>query len=114
MAINETPILRRVWKAASKRGMTMFRNNVGLAIYPDGSRVQYGLCPGSADLVGWRTVRITADMVGQDIAQFVGIEVKTPTGRLSKEQRNWLDRLKQAGGLVIVARGISDLEDKSE
>lgn len=107
--ITETTILRRVWKAASALGWTLFRNNIGLAIYPDGSRVQYGLCPGSSDLVGWRTVRITADMVGQDIAQFVGVEVKTATGRLRKEQRNWLDRARSAGALVIVARGEEDL-----
>lgn len=107
----ETTILRRVWKAAACRGWTLFRNNIGLAYYPDGSRVQYGLCPGSADLVGWRTVRITEDMVGKDIAQFVGVEVKTPTGRLRKEQRNWLDRAKEAGALIIVARGEGDLDE---
>ena len=51
-------------------GIRVFRNNVGLARFPDGSTVRYGLCPGSADLIGWRTVTITQDMVGQPFAQF--------------------------------------------
>lgn len=110
----ETPILRRVWKAAARRGITLFRNNVGLAIYPDGSRVQYGLCPGSADLVGWRTVVITPDMVGTGIAQFVAIEIKTPTGRPTADQRNWLARAQQAGALAFIARKEEDLDNHTQ
>ena len=110
----ETEILRRIWKQASSRGFTLFRNNIGLAVYKDGSRVQYGLCPGSADLIGWRPITITPDMLNSTIAQFVAIEVKTPTGRLTKRQRNWLRTLEQAGGLALVVRSTDDIPDTTK
>jgi hypothetical protein len=39
----------------------------------------------------------------------VWIEVKTPTGRLSAYQENWLQDLKEHGGMYIVARGVEDV-----
>lgn len=63
-----------------------------------------GLCKGSPDIVGWRNVRITADMVGRDVAVFVGLEVKSERGRPTPEQRAFLDTLSQAGGVAEVVR----------
>ncbi|MEO5375642.1 MAG: VRR-NUC domain-containing protein [Alphaproteobacteria bacterium] len=82
----------------------VFRNNCGVALHPDGSRVVYGLCPGSSDLIGFRTVTVTPDLVGRQLAQFVAIEVKTATGRVSPEQRRFLDAVERAGGLAAVVR----------
>jgi hypothetical protein len=45
---------------------------------------------GSADLIGYRSITITPDMVGQQVAVFASIEVKTPTGRIRPEQQQWL------------------------
>ena len=70
--------------------------------------VRYGLQPGSSDLIGWRTVTITPDMVGQRIAVFTSIEVKTPTGRVKPEQQQWLDAVQAAGGIAGVARSVED------
>jgi hypothetical protein len=70
-----------------------------------------GLFPGSGDLIGWRTVTITPDMVGQSIAQFLSIEVKTPTGRVRPDQVNWAEQINAAGGLAIIARSISDTDN---
>lgn len=109
MSKAETAIQNRVWKAAARMGWTLFRNNVGVAVFPD-SVVRYGLCPGSADLVGIRPVTITEDMVGTQIGQFVAVEVKTGTGTVSPEQKKWLERMKALGAHVIVARKESDLE----
>lgn len=64
-----------------------------------------GLFKGSSDKIGWRPVTITPDMVGQVIAQFVSIEVKTlsyPT--ITPEQDNWLQEVADAGGYAAVAR----------
>jgi hypothetical protein len=101
MAQQETNILKRVWKSASQAGFTMFRNNIGLALLP-GRAVRYGLHEGSADLIGWETITITPDLVGQRIARFVAIEVKTPTGVVSKPQRQWLWNAARAGCRVYI------------
>jgi hypothetical protein len=49
--------------------MRLWRNNIGLAFY-QGKYVQYGLAPGSGDLIGFRSVTITPEMVGQRVAVF--------------------------------------------
>jgi hypothetical protein len=45
-------------------------------------------------------------MVGQQLAVFTSIEVKTPTGRLAPLQANWLDAVQNAGGIAGVARSV--------
>ena len=72
--------------------------------------MQFGLCKGSADLIGWRTVTITPDMVGQQVAVFLSIEVKTPTGRIRPEQQQWLETVQAAGGIAGVARSVEDAQ----
>lgn len=74
-------------------GVRVWRNNVGV----DTMRgIRYGLGVGSPDLVGiaW--------------GRFVGLEVKTPTGRVSKEQTMWLDMVRRFGGVAGVARSVDD------
>jgi hypothetical protein len=75
-----------------------------------GVPVRYGLQPGSSDLIGWRTVTITPEMVGQQVAVFTSIEVKTPTGRVKPEQQQWLDAVQAAGGIAGVARSVEDAQ----
>ena len=72
--------------------------------------MQFGLCKGSADLIGWTTRTITEEMVGQQVAIFTSIEVKTPTGRVRPEQQQWLDAVAKAGGIAAVARSVADCE----
>lgn len=87
----------------------LFRNQCGQLPDPrTGRPVQFGLARGSADLIGWRTVTITPDMVGQRLAVFTSLEVKTPTGRLTPAQHNWLGAVRQAGGVAGVARSVGD------
>jgi hypothetical protein len=86
----------------------LYRNNCGVLQDRRGVPVRYGLQPGSSDLIGWRTVTITPDMIGQRIAVFTSIEVKTPTGRLRPEQQQWLDAVQAAGGIAGVARSVED------
>jgi hypothetical protein len=87
----------------------LFRNQVGSLPDPrTGRLVTFGLARGSADLIGWRTVLVTQDMVGQQLAVFTSIEVKTPTGRLAPLQANWLDAVQNAGGIAGVARSVTD------
>jgi hypothetical protein len=70
-----------------------------------------GLFPGSGDLIGWRTVTVTSDMVGKPIAQFLSIEVKTPTGKVRPDQSNWLEQVNISGGLAIIARSVNDTDN---
>ena len=72
--------------------------------------MQFGLCKGSADLIGWTTRTITPEMVGTQVAVFTSIEVKTATGRLRPEQRQWLDAVQAAGGVAGVARSVEDAQ----
>ena len=103
--MNETTILQRIRLEASKiPGLKLFRQNVGALKDQQGRFVQFGLHPGSADLIGWRTVTITPDMIGKQIAVFASVEVKTQDGRVRPDQQNWLEQVKKAGGLAVVAR----------
>lgn len=101
---------------AQIHGVTVFRNNVGQAVFPmpDGSKrfVRYGLCPGSGDCVGWRTLTITPEMVGRKIAQFVSVEVKTETGTESTDQEHFRKTVGAAGGLAFVARSEGDVLER--
>lgn len=67
-----------------------------------------GLPPGFPDLFGFRTVTITPDMVGQAIGIFCGIEVKTRSGRLTKEQAHMQGFFREHHCRVGVARCIED------
>ena len=106
----ETTLQQQIRLALGARSdLRLFRNQV--AQLPDprtGRPVQFGLARGSADLIGWRTVIITPEMVGQRLAVFTSIEVKTPTGRVRSEQQAWLACVQQCGGIAGVARSIAD------
>jgi hypothetical protein len=105
---SEQQIQQHIRIACSTGDTRLFRNNTGTLRDANGRPVQFGLCKGSADLIGWRTVTITPDMVGQQLAVFTSIEVKTPTGRLAPMQANWLDAVQNAGGIAGVARSVED------
>lgn len=106
----ETELQQRIRLAlGTQRDLRLFRNQVGQLPDPrTGRPVQFGLARGSADLIGWRTITITPEMVGTRVAVFTSLEVKTPTGRLTPAQHNWLGAVRSAGGIAGVARSVSD------
>lgn len=106
----ETDLQQRIRLALGTRhDLRLFRNQVGQLPDPrTGRPVQFGLARGSADLIGWRTVTVTPEMVGTRIAVFTSIEVKTTTGRLTPAQRNWLTAVRDAGGIAGIARSVAD------
>lgn len=107
----ETVLQNRIRLAISSicRDCTIFRNHCGALKDGRTNRlVTFGLSPGSPDLVGWKSVEITPDMVGSRVAVFCGIEIKTPSGTLRDDQANWLHRLADAGGITGVARSVED------
>ena len=107
---SEQHIQQHIRLACSTGPVRLFRNNTGVLKDQHGRPVQFGLCKGSADLIGWTTRTITAEMVGHQVAVFTSIEVKTPTGRLRPEQRQWLEVVETAGGIAGVARSVADAE----
>jgi hypothetical protein len=106
--MSEQQIQQEIRIACSRGQTRLFRNNTGTLRDQHGRPVQFGLCKGSADLIGYRTITITPDMVGQQVAVFTSIEVKTSTGRMRPEQQAWLDTVQAAGGIAGVARSVED------
>jgi hypothetical protein len=86
-AASEQSIQQHIRIACSTGDTRLFRNNTGTLRDANGRPVQFGLCKGSADLIGYRSITITPEMVGQQVAVFTSIEVKTPTGRIRPEQQ---------------------------
>ena len=76
----------------------------GRVVIRNPRRILFGLCPGSSDLIGWKTVEITQEDVGKKVAVFTAIEVKTGSGRPTNEQQNFLDYVKSCGGYAGIAR----------
>jgi hypothetical protein len=89
----------------------LFRNNCGVLIDARGERVAYGLCKGSADLIGFRTIQVTPEMVGTLLAVFAAIEVKAPGKRASYAQARFLSMVNDAGGLAGVATSVDEAKE---
>lgn len=108
--MSEQSIQQHIRLACSTGDCRLFRNNTGTLRDQHGRPVQFGLCKGSADLIGWRSITITSDMVGQKIAVFTSVEVKSSSGRVKPEQKQWLDAVQAAGGIAGVARSVEDAQ----
>ncbi len=84
----------------------IFRNSVGQMKH-GGRWVRYGLCKGSADLVGIQSVEVVCpncqSMLGT-FGKFIGIEVKTPSGKVMEHQKLWMRMINNYGGNAYVAR----------
>ena len=107
---SEQSIQQHIRLRCSTGPVRLFRNNTGTLYDRQGRPVTFGLAKGSADLIGWTTRTITPDMVGQTVAVFTSLEVKTPTGRVSLEQRQWMQAVQAAGGIAGVVRSVEDAE----
>ena len=109
---SEAEIQAEIWKAIGSRPDTrLFRNNQGIATHAGGQRVKYGLAnPGGSDLIGLHAVTITPDMVGQTLAVFTALEIKTPTGAIRPEQRTFIEFVRSFGGKAGIVRSVADAE----
>lgn len=68
----------------------------------------FGLCKGSSDIVGIVRVPVQRMLGDAIIARWLALEVKTATGRVSKEQQMFLDLVNRSGGVGRVVRSIED------
>ncbi len=77
--------------------LVLFRNNIGNAIMRGGFRVAFGVGgPGASDLVGIYRGRA------------IFVEIKTPIGRLSPEQRRFRDLVTAKGAVYVVLRSVDE------
>ena len=94
---SEANILNEVMIALSQAGCLVWRNNTGVLKDANGRPIKFGLCKGSADLIG-----VCPD------GKFLAVECKTKTGRVRPEQETFIAAVKRAGGRSGVARSVSD------
>jgi len=106
---SESVIQNKIMIALNKGATRVFRNNVGAYKGTQGQWIEFGLRKGSGDLIGWKTIEITPEMVGTKIAQFLSVEVKSKTGKIREEQLNWQKQVQNSGGIAIIARCVDDL-----
>lgn len=127
--MSEKKISQQIMRALSDAGIRLFRNTVGMAFQGKPQRfteettvkvrpgdvlirqartVTAGLITGSSDLIGWTPRMITEHDLGKHIAQFTAVEVKSEDGTLEPEQLQFLEVVRDSGGLAIVARSAED------
>lgn len=99
----------------------IFRANVGQAWTGEAHRLpngdlllkkprpfNTGLPPGFSDLFGLVSVVTTPEMVGQRVAVFTALEVKTAKGRASDKQAAFIRAVNDNGGRAGVVRSPED------
>lgn len=123
--MKESNIMKTVMLTLGKiPGVRIFRNNTGNAwigksakittrkqiwvnpgdvIIENGRFFHAGLCVGSSDLIGFKSVTVTQEMVGTKIAIFLAPEIKTGTGRSSDEQKAFVAMVNAHGGIAYFA-----------
>ena len=109
---SEAAVQQAVLSEAARKGLRLFRNNVGAGRLEGGSFIRFGLANSSkgvnaiiksGDLIGIRPVLITPEHVGQTIGQFVSREVKASDWRYSGNEREvaqlaWAQLIVSYGG----------------
>lgn len=122
---SEAAVQSAVRLEAARKGVRLFRNNVGALLDSRGIPIRYGLANDSkaaneamksADLIGWRSVMIRAEMVGHCIAQFVSRECKAVgwhyTGRdREPAQLAWAQLVTANGGDAAFCTGEGTLDE---
>ena len=120
---DESSVQQLVRLEAAAAGWHLWRNNVGVLEDKTGRPVRYGLANDSktlnaqlksSDLIGWRRVLITADMVGSHVAQFACREIKKPDWRYTgtpreEAQQRWIGMVLADGGDACFANGVGTI-----
>lgn len=125
--MSESALGKKLMMAWTKMGNRLFRINSGMGWVGKSTvirvKTQMTLSPGTvvihnarplhagftgcSDYLGFKRIVITPEMVGQTIAQFVAMETKD-TGRLSPEQKNFINMVNESGGIAKEVRKIED------
>lgn len=108
--IPEKIVLNSVWSLLDKFKFKLWRNNSG-AIRVGNRFIKYGVAsPGGSDLIGFKSVIVTQEMVGSKVAIFTAIECKNSKGgRLSPEQERFINLVKDSGGIAEVISNVDEV-----
>lgn len=116
---SESRVQAEVRLEAAKKGIKLWRNNVGVLQNERGQYVRYGLANDSVrlnkvvksgDLIGWRPILIQPEHQGKTISQFVSREVKAAGWKYSGNphelaQLKWIQAVIADGGDACFASG---------
>lgn len=94
----EHSIQNAVRRALSENGCVIFRINVGKGRTFDGRYFDTGVPVGFSDLFGVR----------QSDGKAIFIEVKTKTGRIRPEQKNFIEKMRRSGTVAGICRSTED------
>ena len=109
MANVETKIQQEIRLGLGTReDVRLFRNQVGQLPDPTGRPVQFGLAKGSADLVGWKTVKVTLTWSERTLPCSRLSKSETPNGKPTQYQQAWMAAVENAGGIAGIARSVED------
>lgn len=120
---SEAAVQAAVRLEAGRKGIHLWRNNVGVLEDSTGRPVRYGLANDtkelnvrlkSGDLIGWRRVLITSAHVGSTIAQFTSRECKRVGWHYvgdahEQAQLAWANLVIAAGGDAAFCTGVGTL-----
>lgn len=106
--MTESQIQQSIRIACNSGKTRAWRNNIA-KLKVRGQWVGFGIPgKGGSDLIGFHTVTVTPEMVGRKLAVFLAIEVKSPTGKPSPDQENFIQFIKESGGIAGIARSAED------
>lgn len=113
---SEAAVQAEIRLAAARRGITLWRNNVGAYETPEGQWVRYGLNNDSAQA---NKRMKSADLIGihRPSGRFVSIEVKRPGWKHSdaserdRAQLAWAVTINALGGVALRATSAAALEE---
>lgn len=106
----------------------LFRNNVGngwvgvdqtrpeqraagLTVLANARRIQFGLGPGTSDLIGGVSLIVTPSMLGKRIFQFSAPEVKISLRTATNEQRAFISTVNSLGGRAGFVRSVEEAQE---
>ena len=95
----------------SNGDVRLWRNNVGRLQDRTGKWVAYGLCVSSSDLIGFKSILVTPDMVGCRLAVFVALEGKVGRDRLTQEQTAFIATVETMGGIAGEFRSVEQARE---
>lgn len=122
--IFESSLQHMIRLEASNAGARLWRNNVGCTYTNNGGFIRYGLANDSkkensilksSDLVGIKPIKITQEMIGKVIGQFLCREIKIKGWRYSQHdtrsnaQLAWINLINTLGGDAAFTSGIGSL-----
>lgn len=91
----------------------LLRHNVGALYDANGRLVRYGV-PGHPDLAGLIDTHVECPSCFTPVplrGRWIGLEVKTDTGRIEPQQKLFHEMIERYGGLVAVVRSVDEARE---